>query len=587
MHKAKRGRSSYQLTSPAEYEIVLANAFYCFDCQILDEKNMQRYANMAFESPVEVIEAFDTDGLVDAFKRIEQAWQSRTLLGYIRYEAKNALLDRAFRSKLPLLYFEVHQAALPTTPAVRPCIPLTAIPSIDFATYRDALLKIKEEIAEGNTYQVNYTYDSRLRTSLAPLDLYEMLLPRQTTPYTAFIENQYESILSFSPELFFEIEGRTIRAKPMKGTASRGKDSAEDDANRVGLQEDAKNRSENVMIVDLLRNDLGKVATPGSVKVTQLFEVETHSTLHQMTSEIVAELKESTSLWEIFKALFPCGSVTGAPKRSTMTIIDVLEKGPRGVYCGAIAFLQPGRATFSVPIRILQRTRDETDYRYRVGSGIVWDSNPQQEWLETQTKTAFLQSDYQLLETIRVADGAWLYGEEHLVRMEQSAKALGLPFQKPAITCQHPDGILRLLLARDGTFTTELHPDKGILSTRVAIAPHCVASFEPLLRHKTTYRPWYAENSDKIRAGELFDELFLNEHGEVTEGSRSNLFAQINGVLYTPPLACGLLNGILRQQLLNEGKCQERSLRLEDLQKAEHLFCGNSVRGLVEVQLLA
>ena len=580
-------RSSYQLTSPDEYEIVLANAFYCFDCRILDDKNMQRYANMAFESPVEVIEAFAYDGLVDAFKRIEQAWQSHTLLGYIRYEAKNALLNPGFNSKLPLLYFEVHEAVLPYAPRARPYLPLTAIPSLDFATYRDALLQIKEDIAEGNTYQVNYTYDSRLKTSLAPLDLYEMLLPRQTTPYTAFIENQYESILSFSPELFFEIEGRTIRAKPMKGTACRGKNSAEDDANRVGLQEDAKNRSENVMIVDLLRNDLGKVATPGSVKVSQLFEVETHSTLHQMTSEIVAELKESTSLWEIFKALFPCGSVTGAPKRSTMTIIDALEKGPRGVYCGAIAFLQPGRATFSVPIRILQRKREEADYRYRVGSGIVWDSDPQEEWLETQTKTSFLQGDYQLLETIRVTDGAWIYGAEHLARMEQSATALGFPFQKPVMPRQHPDGILRLLLARDGTFTTELHPDKGIHSTHVALAPHCVASFEPLLRHKTTYRPWYAETLEKIRTGELFDELFMNEHGEVTEGSRSNLFAQINGVLYTPPLACGLLNGILRQQLLDERKCQERCLRLEDLQKAEHLFCGNSVRGLIEVQLLA
>jgi para-aminobenzoate synthetase / 4-amino-4-deoxychorismate lyase len=546
---------------------------------------MQRYAQMSFENPVDVIEAFDYDGLAAAFQKIEQAWQSRTLLGYIRYEAKNALLDRAFRSKLPLLYFEVHQTALPMTPAVRPCVPLTAIPSLDFATYRDALLRIKEEIAEGNTYQVNYTYDSHLWTPLAPLDLYEMLLPRQTTPYTAFIENQYESILSFSPELFFEIEGRNIRAKPMKGTASRGKNSVEDDANRIGLQDDAKNRSENVMIVDLLRNDLGKVATPGSVKVTQLFDVETHSTLHQMTSEIVAELNPSTSLWGIFKALFPCGSVTGAPKRSTMAIIDALEKGPRGVYCGAIAFLQPGRATFSVPIRILQRTHDETDYRYRVGSGIVWDSDPQEEWLETQTKTAFLQGDYQLLETIRVTDGVWLYGPEHLARMEQSATALGFPFQKPSMTGQHPDGILRLLLARDGTFTTELHPDKGIHSTRVAIALHCVASFEPLLRHKTTYRPWYTESLEKIRTGELFDELFLNERGEVTEGSRSNLFAQINGVLYTPPLACGLLNGILRQKLLDDGKCQERCLRLDDLQKAGRLFCGNSVRGLVEVQL--
>jgi para-aminobenzoate synthetase/4-amino-4-deoxychorismate lyase len=334
-----------------------------------------------------------------------------------------------------------------------------------------------------------------------------------------------------------------------------------------------------------LRNDLGRVATPGSVKVTQLFEVETHSTLHQMTSEIVAELKESASLWEIFKALFPCGSVTGAPKRSTMAIIDALEKGPRGVYCGAIAFLQPGRATFSVPIRILQRTREEADYRYRVGSGIVWDSNPKEEWLETQTKTAFLQGDYQLLETIRVKDGLWLYGEEHLARMEASAKALGFSFPAQVTQTRHPDTILRLLLSREGVITEELHPDTGIASTRVAFSQQRVSSTELFLRHKTTYRPWYAQSLEKIRKGELFDELFLNERCEVTEGSRSNLFALINGVLYTPPLACGLLNGILRQKLFDEGKCQERILRPEDLLHAERLFCGNSVRGLIEVQL--
>ncbi len=234
---------------------------------------MQRYANMTFENPASVIEAFDYQGLMDAFKRIEQCRATHYLLGYIRYEAKNALLDPKFHSDLPLLYLEAHTTFTPYVPAPRPDIPLTVTPSIDFTDYDRALARIKEEIANGNTYQVNYTYDCHIQTALAPLELYEMLRPHQTTPYTAFIENRYESILSFSPELFFELDGATIRAKPMKGTAKRGKDTAEDETNRQLLQGDAKNRSENVMIVDLLRNDLGKVAVPGSVTVKNLFEV--------------------------------------------------------------------------------------------------------------------------------------------------------------------------------------------------------------------------------------------------------------------------------------------------------------------------
>ena len=547
---------------------------------------MQRYANRTFETPVDVIEAFDYQGLVDAFKKIEHYRTTHALLGYIRYEAKQALLDHGFHTDLPLLYFEAYTTSSAYVPTLRPERPLTITPAIDFTDYERALSRIKEEIADGNTYQVNYTYDCHIQTSLAPLELYEMLLPHQTTPYTAFIENRYESILSFSPELFFELDGQTIRAKPMKGTAKRGKDSAEDETNRQFLQGDEKNRSENVMIVDLLRNDLGKVAIPGSVTVKNLFEVETHKTVHQMTSEIVATLKDQTTLWEIFLALFPCGSVTGAPKRSTMQIIDALERGPRGVYCGAIGFLEPGHATFSVPIRILQRTRDETAYRYRVGSGIVWDSDIREEWLETQTKTAFLHGDFQILETLRIHDGALLYGPEHFARMEESAKALGFAYQQPSLSnLPKSDAILRLLLARDGTLTTETHPYDAIKSTRIQIATTRITSFDPMLQHKTTYRPWYTATLEKIRQGLVFDEIFVNEEGALTEGARSNLFLQLKGVLYTPPLSCGLLNGILRQKMLDEGTCVERSLSLDDLQHAERIFCGNSVRGLVEVHL--
>lgn len=353
---------------------------------------MQIFAGKEFENPIEIIEAFDNESFKRAFSQIEilRKRPNHFLLGYIRYEAKDVFLGKEIKSDLPLLYFEVYKnAQIQRCKDSKKNFVLKPEPDICYKTYEHALKQIKEEISEGNTYQVNYTYDYKIETEMDGFDLYNAILPNQKTPYNAYIKNRYEEILSFSPELFFDLEGNKIRTKPMKGTIKRGKNEKEDNTNIKFLKNDTKNRSENVMIVDLLRNDLGKIAKTGTVKVDKLFEVETHKTVHQMTSEISAELENDITLYKIFNAIYPCGSVTGVPKINTMEIIEKIEVGKRGVYCGAIGLITPEKTVFSVPIRTLQGVNGT--YTCRVGGAIVWDSTPEDEWEETLTKIRFLE----------------------------------------------------------------------------------------------------------------------------------------------------------------------------------------------------
>lgn len=589
---------------------------YIFITAILTYNSfMQIFADKKFENSIKIIQAFDKESFLEAFNEIETFRKSYYLLGYIRYEAKEIFLKKEIKSKYPLLYFEVYESAgefcKQNSPAL---IDLCPKSQIEYKDYKKAIVQIKEEIANGNTYQVNYTYDYKIETNVDGFDLYHSILPNQTTPYNAYIKNEYEEILSFSPELFFELENNKIKTKPMKGTVKRGKSEEEDKKNIEFLKNDIKNRAENVMIVDLLRNDLGKIAKTGTVKVDKLFEVETHKTVHQMTSEVSAELEENTTLYDIFNAIYPCGSITGAPKINTMKIIDKLEGvnggGKREVYCGAIGLISPEKTVFSVPIRILQKKTNEDFFSCRVGGAIVWDSTPEDEWEETLTKIKFLKNhsrhceegvtpdaaiqenfgllqlklrnDIKLVETILVKNGKLKYKQEHFNRMKKSGgicdfNTLSKPSQKNCI--------LRILLDKEGVLEAQELPLEPIKTNKVSISKIQTNSKEPLLYHKTTYRPWYDEAMEKIRQGLIFDEIFFNEKGELTEGARSNVLLQIDGELFTPPVKCGLLNGVLRQKLLNEGKIKEKVLYLKDLQKAEKIFCINSVRGIVEVQI--
>lgn len=562
------------------------------------------FANKKFINRIATIEAFDAESFKEVFAKIEQYRHSAYLCGYIRYEAKDVFLGRKVVSDLPLLYFEVFEGyedfvAESFAPAV-----ISTTPEMSFEEYSCALRDVKNQIAHGNTYQVNYTYNHKVSADCEGFALYQAVLASQMTPYNAYIKNDYEEILSFSPELFFEIKDGVIKTKPMKGTIKRGATDEEDAKRKEFLRSDDKNRAENVMIVDLLRNDLSIVAKTGTVRVDRLFEIETHKTLHQMTSEVSAEVKEDVTLYEIFEALFPCGSVTGAPKISTMEIIEALEQGKRDIYCGAIGVISPDSAVFSVPIRILQKENTATHYRCRVGGGIVWDSDCCEEWQETLTKIGFLGGNirhsacpryagklvlesqaFQIVETLRAQGGEFEYGAEHFARMQKSAQELGFKFNDELLSLSpEKDGMVRVLLSYDGNYEVQYLPLREVVTDRVTISEYRVDSSEKFLYHKTTHRPWYADAMAKVKAGMVFDEIFFNERSELTEGARSNILLEKDGVLYTPPVSCGLLGGVLRQKMLSEGQIVEKVLYLEDLRAADAVFCINSVRGVMKVE---
>ena len=535
------------------------------------------FGEKQFTNPIKIITAFNFDELKTAFAKIEELKNQYYIVGYLRY---NAFSGQS--SNFPLLYFEVFNSySIYKTKNTKKLL-LNPTPCVNFCEYSNAIKKIKEEIAKGNTYEVNYTYDFDVPFDGDELDLFNFLLSKQKTPYNFYIKNQYDTVLSFSPELFFEMQNNHILTKPMKGTIHRGKDKKEDKNLIEFLKNDIKNRAENVMIVDLLRNDLGRIAKVGTVNVSKLFEIETHKTLHQMTSQIEADLKENTTFFDIFKAIFPCGSITGAPKISTMKVISDVEKGERNIYCGAIGMISPKETIFSVPIRILQKTNEQNKFKYRVGGAIVWDSNAQDEWEETLTKTKFLNDEFQIIETVKIENNSILFEKEHFERMQKTAEHFGFKFKTPEIA-KTDDGMLRILLNRDGEIKTELKRITTAKTFKIAISPIIQNSKNEFLYYKTTYRPWYFDSFQKIKNGEIYDEIFFNEKGELTEGARSNIVLQLNGNLYTPPVQCGLLNGVFRQELLKNNKCTEKILYKKDLEKAEKIFCVNSVRGMVEV----
>lgn len=535
------------------------------------------FGEKQFTNPIKIITAFNFDELKTAFAKIEELKNQYYIVGYLRY---NAFSGQS--SNFPLLYFEVFNSySIYKTKNTKKLL-LNPTPCVNFCEYSNAIKKIKEEIAKGNTYEVNYTYDFDVPFDGDELDLFNFLLSKQKTPYNFYMKNQYDTVLSFSPELFFEMQNNHILTKPMKGTIHRGKDKKEDKNLIEFLKNDIKNRAENVMIVDLLRNDLGRIAKVGTVNVSKLFEIETHKTLHQMTSQIEADLKENTTFFDIFKAIFPCGSITGAPKISTMKVISDVEKGERNIYCGAIGMISPKETIFSVPIRILQKTNEQNKFKYRVGGAIVWDSDTQDEWGETLTKTKFLNDEFQIIETVKIENNSILFEKEHFKRMQKTAEHFGFKFKTPEIA-KTDDGMLRILLNRDGEIKTELKRITPAKTSKIAISPIIQNSKNEFLYYKTTYRPWYFDSFQKIKNGEIYDEIFFNEKGELTEGARSNIVLQLNGNLYTPPVQCGLLNGVFRQELLKNNKCTEKILYKKDLEKAEKIFCVNSVRGMVEV----
>lgn len=479
-------------------------------------------------------------------------------------------------------------------------------PELSEVDFAQAVARIRQYIAAGDVYQVNFTFALNGRTYGDPLALYARLRQAQPVRYGGYLRLPGRSVLSLSPELFLERRGDTVTSQPMKGTAPRGATPAEDGAAAAALLASEKNRAENLMIVDLIRNDLGRLAAPGAVRVDSLFRLESYPTLHQLVSAVSAELP-GHDLQAVFRALFPCGSITGAPKIRAMEIIAELEHSSRSLYTGALGWLAPnGDFLLNVPIRTLVRS-DDGQIRLGVGAGIVQDSQAAAEWQECLAKARFatgLEPCFGLIESLRLEpDNDALYPllELHLDRLETSCRVFGFPvdinFLRWQLLSHGADysrrrtslAKTRLLVRKDGTWEIESSPlpSPAIGPVGVVWANEKVSSDDLLQRHKTSHRPHY--DRELARIGQLpgvFDALFLNEKGEVAEGARSNVFVSLAGRLYTPPLSCGVLDGVARRRLLASGEAEERILRREDILQAEAIFLSNAVRGLMPAQMV-
>ncbi len=470
----------------------------------------------------------------------------------------------------------------------------TPQPRIDYAAYETALAKVKDYIAAGDIYQANLTFACDVPLMGDPLAVYAGLRTRAKAGYGGIVWTGEDMLLSLSPELFFALRDGKLTTKPMKGTAVRGRDPASDAEAVAKLQSDPKQRAENLMIVDLLRNDLSRVAVPGSVAVPQLFHVETYPTVHQMISTVTANLREGVDGVDVISAIFPCGSITGAPKIRAMEVIGEVEAAPRGAYTGSIGRIDPGGdAAFNVAIRTLHLRAGENRATMGLGSGVIADSESGDEWRECLAKGGFVPSEktFDLFETMRFdpAVGIQLL-DRHIARIGESARMFGFPFDRHAARNELQAATfriaesrrVRLMLSPSGRIAIEIQPHlpkpADFVEVRLVTLP--VDSSDFRLRHKTTDRSFYVEA--RMAAGS-FEVALVDTHGFITEGSFTNIFVHGPGALLTPPLTRGLLPGVLRAELIANGSAVEADLRPEDLEAP--FFIGNASRGLLPAQL--
>lgn len=567
---------------------------------------------LRFESPREILTAHEIARVSPALERV-QAWNDAGgyAAGFIAYEAApafdNALVAHP-PNDFPLVWFGLYDAPSPVQSPVsslysyaREALNYNWTPNVSRETYNAAIAVVREHIARGDTYQVNYTMRLRANFGGAEFDadawrLFLQLVRAQPNSYAAFMDTGRFVIASASPELFLLREGRTLTMKPMKGTAPRGRFAREDREQANWLHHSEKNRAENIMILDMARNDLGKIADVGSVTPTRLWETERYPTVWQMTSTVQAH--SDVSFVEILRATFPCASITGAPKARTMQIIRALEPEPRRVYTGAIGFLAPNRRMqFNVGIRTALMDRETKRAEYGVGGGIVWDSEAGDEYEETRHKARILTEaprEFSLIETLKWTpqDKYWLL-DYHVRRLRDSADYFDFTFdetralaelERGAAALPHVPHKARLLLARDGTlqFSAALL-DAQREPVRVVLAQTPVNARDKFLFHKTTQRAVY--DAALAERGAADDVLLWNERGEITETCNANIVVQFGAEFFTPPIECGLLGGTYRAFLLEQGKIQERVIPWQELTDARALFRINSVRGWQTAEL--
>jgi para-aminobenzoate synthetase / 4-amino-4-deoxychorismate lyase len=518
--------------------------------------------------------------------------------GFIAYEAGYALepklspLSRAAgEGEPPLLWFGLFESFEETEDASRllpdPSSAWLSAPGplLDRADYEARVEAVKEHIRAGDIYQANLTFQSEVRTAGSPIAVYSALRARAQGGHGGLVHTGTHWLISCSPELFFTLE---------RGTSARRPSPRADEAAAEALPADAKQRAENLMIVDLLRNDLSRVSKPGTVKVPSLFEVETYPTVHQLVSTVTSRVEEGVGPVDVIEAIFPCGSITGAPKIRAMEIIAGLETEPRGPYTGAIGSIAPdGAAAFNVAIRTLALREGDAVARLGLGAGIVVDSRAEDEWGECLVKGAFVASKegFDLIETMRFdPHGGIAELERHLQRMKKSAELFGYPFDRHAVrnelqaaTFRLPaEKKLRLLLSKSGAIAIEARPmpRPPVEPVAVKLAPLPISGEDFRLRHKSSRRAFYDEAR---RNSGAFEVIFEDAEGFLSEGSFSSLFVEREGRLLTPPLGRGLLPGILREKLIEEGRAIEADLKAADLR--DGFYIGNAVRGLIRAVL--
>jgi para-aminobenzoate synthetase/4-amino-4-deoxychorismate lyase len=584
-----------------------------------------------FVSPRQIIETTSSAGVHELFAEIEHATHDGLFAaGFFSYECGHVFeptaAARTGRLNHPLAWFGIYERGycfdhargvfVDSDPAGLSEVKIAAssdaalemTPEITEEQYARSINQIHEWIRAGDVYQLNYTIPLRGRISERPASVYARLRSRQPVEYGAFVHwRAGRRILCFSPELFFRIEdagsGRRITTKPMKGTAPRGRTTSEDREVAEWLHDDAKNQSENVMIVDLIRNDLGRLCRFGTVRVENLFAVERYPTLWQMTSTVTGELRPDADYYDIFRALFPCGSITGAPKVRAMQLLAKIESEMRGVYTGAIGFFSRDRSVFNVAIRTVDL--DGEDATLGVGGGIVIDSTAEAEFRECTLKAEFLtraDEPFSLIETLLWRRGYPLLGL-HLDRLVDSAGYFGFPCDRNKVEAalmsvadvfaDKQARKVRLLLDSDGSFRIEheimLDPAEREIDQagRICIAEERTDPDDRFLCHKTTHRRMYEAAFKNACQHGCVDVLFLNTRCEVTEGAIHNVFIEKDGRWITPPVACGLLPGIYRRHLMEtRGDVEEKALRLEDLRTADAIYLTNAVRGVRRVILV-
>ncbi|WP_240309403.1 MULTISPECIES: aminodeoxychorismate synthase component I [Sphingomonas] len=551
-----------------------------------------------YRAPTRIIVAHRLTEVADALGELQTAVRGGAhAAGFLAYEAgialDPALAPAARQGDGPLLWFglfddyETVDAAdfLPDPAGARASAP---VPRLARADYLATAADVRDHLFAGDFYQANLTFGCDVRFAGDPLALYARLRQASGAGWGGVVRHDDGWLLSCSPEQFFTLRDGMIEARPMKGTAPLS-------APPAALTDDPKNRAENLMIVDLIRNDLARVAEPGSVAVPELFAVETYPTLRQMVSRVTARLRPGLDAVDVIRTIFPCGSVTGAPKVAAMLALRRLEPEPRGAYTGSMGWIDPnGNASFNVLIRTLATREGEEAARIGLGSGLVVDSQASDEWAECLAKGAFVtaqQPTVDLIETMRFdpREGV-LELDRHLDRLGASARALGFSYDRHAARnelqaatfSRKLPGVARLLLSPTGTMAVELRnlPPAARPPVTVALRPLPVPASDFRLSHKTTDRSFY----DRAQAeGGAFETLFVDPDGKLTEGSFTNLFVERDGQLLTPPASRGLMPGVLRAKLLDEGRAVEADLTPDDLAGGFHI--GNMVRGLIAARL--